>query len=381
MPAPLELFAACQPGLEPLLVGELQGLGVEPKVQPGGASFRGDHETVLRCGLWLGTASHVVIRLAQFPCRALGELERKAADLPWHAWLRPQVAVAVHVTTKASRIYHTDAAAERITNALAIAFGRKLPNARPDDDMIARIAVRIRDDVCTISLDSTSTPLHRRGYRLDGRKAPLREDIAHALVLASGFTPELALLDPFCGSGTIPIEAAGLAANLAPGRLRPAPLHHLAPFDADAWEAARTWRAPRAPGGKIAGSDRDAGAIGASKANAERAGVANMIEFREGAVTTHPWLQDGGAPERGVLVSNPPFGLRVAKGQSLVPLFQTLGHRAARLGAGWRVALLAHDVRLARRTGLPLHAAFTTRHGGLAVAALLGDAFVAPAAN
>lgn len=374
MPLTFDLFAACQPGLEPLLAEELRRLGIEPTELPGGASFRGDAATAQRCGLWLGTASHVLLRLAQFPCRALGELQRKAADLPWREWLRPQVPLQVRATTRGSRIYHTGAAEERIENAITAAFGRALPGAHPDDDLVARVHARFRDDVCTLSLDTTGTPLHRRGYRLDGRKAPLREDLAHALLLAGGFADGDALLDPFCGSGTIAIEAAGLAAGLAPGRLRPPPLQHLALFDSGAWQSAMATTKPRQPSAPIAGSDRDEGAIGAAKANAERAGVAAWIDFRPAALAAQPWLQPEAAPPRGLLASNPPFGVRVGKGPDLRPLYQTLGHRAAALGSEWRVALLAHDPRLARRTGLALHAAFTTKHGGLPVTAMVGSA-------
>lgn len=378
MAAPFELFAACQPGLESLLARELQALGAEPRQLPGGVAFHGDAAMVMQAGLWLGTASHVLLRLGQFPCRALGELQRKTAQLPWRQWLRGSVPIDVRVTTKASRVYHTDAAAERVSNGIAEALGKVPPVARAGDELVARVHVRLRDDVCTLSLDSTGTPLHRRGYRLESAKAPLREDLAHALVLASGWQPGHALLDPFCGSGTIAIEAAGLALGLAPGRLRPAPLQHLALFDQTAWRAAQARPAPTAATAPIHAGDRDAGAIAAARANAERAGVAKAIEFHDAAITAEPWLQPDAAPERGALVTNPPFGLRV-KGDRLLPLYQTLGHRAARLGAGWRVAILAHDVRLARRTGLLLQAAFTTRHGGLSVTALCGTAEARPA--
>jgi putative N6-adenine-specific DNA methylase len=377
MVAPFELFAACQPGLESLLARELHELGADPRPLPGGVAFPGDPLLAMRAGLWLGTASHVLVRLGQFPCRALGELQRKATQLPWRQWLRSDVPLDVRATTKASRIYHTDAAAERVANAIADALGRVPPASRADDTEVTRVHVRFRDDVCTLSLDTTGTPLHRRGYRLDGRKAPLREDLAHALVLASGWRAGTALLDPFCGSGTIAIEAAGIALGLAPGRLRPAPMQHLARFDPETWRAAQTAR-PTPPSAPIHAGDRDAGAIAAARANAERAGVAAAIEFTEQAVTAQAWLQPEAAPATGALVTNPPFGLRVKRGDRLVPLYQTLGHRAARLGAGWRVAILAHDVRLARRTGLALQAAFTTRHGGLAVTALCGTAEAQP---
>jgi putative N6-adenine-specific DNA methylase len=374
MPAPFAAFAACQPGLEPLLVGELQALGAAPRALRGGVAFAADQAMVLRAGLWLGTASHVLLRLASFPCRALGELERKAKDVPWRDWLRPNVPVTVAATTKASRIYHTGAAIERVQNAIAAVFGRALPEPAATDAVYATVHVRMRDDVCTISIDATCDPLHRRGWRLDGRKAPLREDLAHALLLASGFGPGDALLDPFCGSGTIAIDAAAIARGLAPGRLRAPALQHLALFDADTWREVQRERRPAAcTPGPIAGGDRDAGAIAACAGNAERAGLRDSIAWHEGAISTHPWLADPTtAPACGVLVTNPPYGVRVAKDGSLLPLYQTLGHRAARLGSGWRVAILAHDVRLARRTGLPLEVAFTTRHGGLSVTALVG---------
>ena len=374
MPKSFEAFAACQPGLEPLLQAELEALGARPRPFGGGVGFKADPRLVMRSCLWLGTASHVVLRLADFPCRALGELQRKAAQLPWAEFLRPQVPIDVRATTQSSRVFHTGAIEERIENAITAAFGKKLPTAKPEDEDQARITVRFQRDHCTISLDAMSTPLHRRGYRLASAKAPLREDLAHALLLAGGFGAEDALLDPFCGSGTIVIEAAGLARGLAPGRLRPPALGHLAIFDPELWMEVKAAPGPRAAGQlPIVGGDRDAGAIEAARANAERAGVAAAIEFRNVAITAQPWLeQPESAPKRGLLATNPPFGVRVPKAGNLLPLYQTLGHRAGRLGDGWRSAILAHDVRLARRTGLVLKAAFTTRHGGLVVTALVG---------
>jgi putative N6-adenine-specific DNA methylase len=380
MPAPFAAFAACQPGLEPLLTRELQALGAAAVPQRGGAAFAADATLAMRACLWLGTASHVLLRLAEFPCRALGELQRKAALLPFRDWLRPDVPIAIRATARGSRVYHTGAIEERVDAAVRAALGRGSSARKPraggeTEEAVAQLAVRFHDDVCTISVDASATPLHRRGYRLDGAKAPLREDVAHALVLASGFAADDALLDPFCGSGTIAIEAAGLALGLPPGRLRPPPLLHLALFDPDVWSPIAGERRTRAPGAAnpaIAASDRDAGAVAAALANAERAGVAAAIEFRCCAVTAHPWLQYAGdAPPRGVLATNPPFGRRVRSRDDLVPLYQTLGHRIGRLGPAWRTALLALDVRLARRTGLPLRAAFTTRHGGLSVTALV----------
>jgi putative N6-adenine-specific DNA methylase len=385
-PSAWAAFAACQPGLEPFVAAELLALGAAPKVLAGGVAFAADNAMVMRAAYWLGCASHVLVRLAEFPCRALGELERKARDLPWSDWLRRTVPCAIRATAKGSRVYHTDAIAERIGNAIAATVGAMATSAARDvaDELaadaadIARLTVRFRADVCTISLDATPTPLHRRGYRLASGKAPLREDLAHALVRASGFARGGALLDPFCGSGTIAIEAAGLALGLPPGRLRAVPLAHLALFDEPAWEAARRkpWGVDAETAGAealgpIAAGDRDEGAIAMARDNAGRAGVGAAIAFTSGAFTAHPWLEAGGAPARGVVVCNPPFGRRVATGKNLLHLYQSLGHRVRGLGDGWRAALLAQDLRLARRTGLELRAAFTTRHGGIAVTGLV----------
>jgi putative N6-adenine-specific DNA methylase len=376
MPPTLALFAACAPGLEPLLAREVAALGAEPREVPGGVELAADARLAMRAALWLGTASHLLVRLGKFRCRAPGELERKARELPWRDWLRPDVPLQVRAISRASRVFHTGLIADRVRSAIGAAFGEPplaaASMAEPAPPA-ARIHVRFLRDVCTLSLEATPEPLHRRGYRIESGKAPLREDLAHALVLASGWSPELALLDPFCGSGTIAIEAAALALGLPPGRLRPAPLGHLAPFDARAWGELSGAPCARRAEPQIAASDRDAGAISAARANAARAGVEHAIAFTRCAVTRHPWLeQPAAAPARGVIVTNPPFGQRVPESARLETLYQAFGHRAARLGAGWRIAILAHDPRLARRTGVALRAAFTTRHGGLPVTALTG---------
>ena len=369
------LFAACQPGLEPFLVEELSRLYVEAEAVPGGANFRGNTQTVMRACLWLGTASHVRIRLAQFRCRALGELQRKAVELPWRDWLLARVPVELTARARRSRVYHTGGISERIYNAIGGAFGQAPMIARETDEVVANISARFEEDICTISLDASTTPLHRRGYRLDGRKAPLREDLAHALVLASNWDPATAMLDPFCGSGTIAIEAAGLAMGLAPGRLRPAALQQTARFDKNAWQEVLGEGTARDPVAPIVASDRDKGCVEATRANAERAGVQNAIQCQHHALAAQPWFAAGSgadrsSPERGTVITNPPYGLRIKCSNSLAPLYQTLGHRIKALGDGWSATMLAHDVRLARRTGLRLESRFTTKHGGLTVTAM-----------
>ncbi len=372
------LFAACLPGLEPLCAEELRRLGAQPRPEPGGVAFEADRDLLLRAHLHLGTASHLLLRCAEFVCLDLAKLERKVASLPWTDWLLPNAAVQVEATSRKSRLYHTGAIEERVGNGIRRAIG----TAADDDGPKVAVSVRFLGDQATISIDTAAEPLHRRGYRLATAKAPLREDLAHALLLAGGYGPGVALLDPFCGSGTIAIEAAAMAAGLPPGRLRPAPLMGTPLGDEAAWRRllAATPRAPVGPiaGSRILASDRDEGAVTAARQNAERAGVLAAIEFEVQAVSASPWLVDPSAAPRPLLVAtNPPFGRRVAPGKSLLPLYQTLGRAVLGLHDA-RLCLLAADVRLARRTGIPLHAAFSTRHGGLSVTAMVGQATAQP---
>jgi putative N6-adenine-specific DNA methylase len=349
---------------------ELASLGVTAEAAAGGAKLEGDTQLVMRLCLLLGTASSLRIQISQFRCRALGELQRKASQLPWRDWLAGRFPISLQSRSYRSRVYHTGGISERIYNAIGTAFGQAPMLAKEGDEIVANINARFSEDVCTISLEATSTPLHRRGYRLDARKAPLREDIAHALILASKWSGETAFLDPFCGSGTIAIEAACIASGLAPGRLRAPALQQTTRFDIDAWQRLLAEVESREVSIPIHASDRDDGAVKATRANAERAGVGKLITCEPHALAAQPWFESDNAPPKGSVVTNPPFGLRVRGDKNLLPLYQTLGHRIRGLGDGWNATILSNDKRLVHRTGLELEHAFTTKHGGLAVTAM-----------
>ncbi len=369
----LALYAVTAPGLEVHTAGELTRLGITPmETEPGGVAFEGTLDDLARCNLWLRTASRVLVRLGAFNARALGELERKALALPWRDWLPAKTAVSVRVTCRKSRLYHQKAVAERIIAAcggIACPATGDAEEAEDSDGQL--IVVRLFRDVCTISLDSSGTLLHRRGYRLAVAKAPLRETLAAGLLLESGWSPEAPLLDPFCGSGTIPIEAALLARRIPPGLDRDFAFLHWPGADRSRWrallDAARAGVLPRAPA-PIVGADRDAGAIEAAIANAERAGVAHDITWRQAAVSS---LE----PPAGIgaLVSNPPYGMRVSEGRELRDLFARLGTIARERLPGWRITLLLPEAPLERATGLRFGPPLHTRNGGLAVRMLTAE--------
>jgi len=225
------------------------------------------------------------------------------------------------------------------------------------------IMVRLESDLCTVSIDSSGELLHRRGYRLATAKAPLRETLACAVLKASGWDAGCPLLDPFCGSGTIPIEAALLARRLPPGRARRFAFMDWPHFDAPAWEklSAESGAQPAASP-RIMASDRDAGAVRAAQANAERAGVADAIEFSCRAISA---IEPPPAP--GWLVTNPPYGVRLKGGKDLRDLYAQFG-KVLRAGcAGWHAALLCGDARLLASTGLRFQTRLTTLNGGLKV--------------
>jgi putative N6-adenine-specific DNA methylase len=225
--------------------------------------------------------------------------------------------------------------------------------------------VRLDHDRCTISADASGDLLHRRGYRLAVARAPLRESLAAAMLAGAPWDPRTPLVDPMCGAGTIPIEAALMARRIAPGLRRAFAAERWPIIDRAEFAKARAAAADRAlpaATAAIIGSDRDAGAIEAAQANAERAGVARDITFRQHALSA---LQ--GPDEAGLLLTNPPYGVRVGEKEPLRDLFARLGQVARTALPGWRVAMLSADRDLEAQVGLPFEERFRTSNGGIAV--------------
>jgi putative N6-adenine-specific DNA methylase len=378
----LDCFAIVAPGLESLALNEARALGLpaELEVGGGGIAWRGDLRSVLVANVGLRIASRVVVRLARFEARSFAELERHARQVPWASVVRPGGAVRFRVTCKKSKLYHSDAVAQRLADAVV----RALPGVRaegsseaaeedaPQDDDAQLFVVRMLRDECMVSADTSGALLHRRGYRQETGKAPLRETIAAALIAASGWDGTAPLVDPLCGSGTIPIEAALVAHGRPAGGERT--------FAAERWpgvsralgarvraELVRPRSGVAPP--TISGSDRDAGAIAAAMANAERAGVSEHVSFavRSLSAAELTW----GA--RGWLVTNPPYGVRVGDADRVRDLWAQLGHLLRARARGWHVALLSPDPALERQLGLPLRVVAQTSNGGIPVRLVVGD--------
>lgn len=369
----IRAFAITAPGLEALCAAELVGLGIPGVAEPGGVAWAGTLDSVARANLWLRTASRVIVRVAEFRATAFHELARNAKHIEWERFVAPDSTVRFRVTCRKSKLYHSDAVAERCVEALQ----RKVRGVRPDgvldteDDEQAsqsghqQFIVRFVRDVCTVSVDASGALLHLRGYRQQVAKAPLRETLAAAVMLGCGWNGEVPFVDPMCGSGTIPIEAAMIARRMAPGRNRAFAFLQWPEADSARWaellDEARDGEAPRCSA-SIAGSDRDAGAITAAAANAARAGVSADISF-----STEPISALSSADAPGLIASNPPYGVRIGDGTDLRNLYAQLGNVARRRRSGWDLALLSADRPLERQMGLAFEQRLRTSNGGIPV--------------
>ena len=317
----------------------------------------------MRANLWLRGASRVLVRLSAFRAMHLGQLETRAAKVDWGALIGPDLPVRVEATCRASRIQHAGAATTRIAQAIHIATGA--PIAEQAEGAL-RVFARIDDNLVTISLDTSGELLHRRGHKQFSGKAPLRETLAALLLRACAYGGAEPVLDPMCGSGTVPMEAAEMALGLAPGRDRAFAFEQLNGFDADRWEAARA----AMPGAtdtalRFDGADRDAGAIAGARQNVERAGVSGHVRFAQAAISD---LVPPPEQVPGLIFVNPPYGGRIGKADGLRPLYRALGNTLTERFAGWRVALITTEANLAQTTGLPFApASAPIPHGGLKI--------------
>lgn len=344
-PKLLHIFAAAPPGLESHLGAELKALAAEYSVVRGGVEFLGDWPQVWRANLWLRCASRVLVRVGEFRAMHLAQLDKRTRRLPWRDFLDPHHSVSVEVTCRRSKIYHSGAATERIARALTETL-----NVDVQPEATIRILGRIDDDLCTISIDTSGDPLHKRGYKLEVGKAPLRENIAAAFLRACGYSGDEPFVDPMCGSGTLVIEAAQIAAHITPGALRPFAFQSLPSYHASAWQKIQQASAPQTSAlPALYGSDRDAGAISASARNAERAGVSEYTRFSKHAISDLRPPSD----EPGLVLTNPPYGHRIGDVKKLRNLYATFGRVLRERFAGWRVGMITSDRSLAHATGLP----------------------------
>ena len=342
----LEIFLVCPPGFEPTLRAEAHSLGFrDAREIAGGVTVTGGWQEVWRANLKLRGASSVLARIGAFPVFHLAQLDKRARKLAWGETLRKDVPFRVEASCRHSKIYHSGAAAQRVQRAVEETLGAI---SSPEAEICVK--VRIEDDLCTISIDTSGESLHKRGHKEAVNKAPMRETLASLFLRQCGFDGSEPVLDPMCGSGTFIIEAAEIASRLDPGRARSFAFEQLASFDAAVWTKMRTCIAePTKPDFRFYGCDRDGGAIEMSRANAERAGISDITAFRQCAVSAA--TAPNGPP--GLVIVNPPYGTRLGDKQKLHALYRSLGETMKARFSNWRVAIVTTEAALAKATDLP----------------------------
>jgi len=349
-----EFFATAAKGVEEVLADELSRLGVSGvTLEKGGVRFKGDMATCYRANLWLRTAQRVLMPIAGFTCESPQQLYDGVRTVPWQRYLNPDITLAVSCNLRDSKITHSGFAAlkakDAIVDTIRDSFGR-----RPDVDTRSPgllINLHLVRNHCTVSLDTSGASLDKRGYRLDKKEAPLRETLAAAMIELTGWDGSIPLVDPMCGSGTIPIEAALKASRRAPGLTRPAfGFQRWSSFDPDLWAAVLKEAQEQALESlpvAILGADMSASALDMARKNADRAGVDGFVSFSKAGIGEC----DPPAPP-GILLCNPPYGVRLGDEESLKLLYKKLGDTLKKSFQGYTAYVLTGNPQLASCIGL-----------------------------
>ena len=340
-------FSPCPRGLEGVLAREVgECAATDIREVPGGVHCRGSREVGYAINLRSRVASRVLRRVAQAPYRDEHELYSLARDLRWSQWFGVANTIRVDITAVQSPLKSIDFATLRIKDAICDCF-RDETGERPSVDTRSpnvRIAAFLTSGEATLYLDLSGEPLFKRGYRRDAAEAPLRENLAAGMIALAGWDRVEPFFDPMCGGGTIVIEAALIARNIAPGARRSFGFERLADFDARLWGRLReTARKAEQPAGwpLIVGADTSRRALASARANAEAAGVLDSIRFEQQDV-----LEAAPPAPGGLVVTNPPYGVRMLESGELEAFYPKLGTALKSHFAGWRCHFLTADLRM-----------------------------------
>lgn len=394
--ATLTYFVTAASFLESLLADELRTLGIDSAVETrAGVNVSGELADAYRICLHSRVAGRVLLPISTFEATDADMLYAAVREIDWREHLGPEQTLSVQVDSARSQIAHTQFAAQRIKDAIVDQF-RDIGGTRPSvDPARPDLAIRCRlfRDQAKLFIDLSGDALHRRGWRIQGGAAPLKETLAAAMLLRAGW-PELAanggeLLDPLCGVGTLVIEGAMIAADIAPGLLRDYwGFSGWRGHDAGAWAQLLAEAKERRATGlhrlsrsttTLRGSDIDASAVNAATANAARAGLAGHVRFERRALSDcrpdHPGAE---GPKRGLLITNPPYGERIGA-EDLTGLYQEIGGLLRNHFDGWRAAVMTGNPDLGKRMGLRAHRFHRLLNGPIECRLLHFD--VSPAAH
>jgi len=349
----VKFFAPCPRGLEPALASELTDIGAATiRSTDGGVSFAGDDRLLYRANLESRIASRILLHVGEGAYQSEEDIYRRALSLPWAEWFERKRTIRIAVAAIRSPLKSLDFVTLRIKDAVCDAF-RAATGSRPDVDTRfpdVRIHAFIDRQKVSFYLDTSGEPLFKRGWRTGAVDAPLRENLAAGILRLSGWTPASPLLDPMCGGGTFVLEAATIALGIAPGANRGFGFERLALYDARLWRDVRSAvEAERKTAESLAiyASDQDQKALRATTEALRRAGLENVVHLHR-----HDVLQIDAPAASGILIANPPYGVRIGESQALADFYPKLGDVFKKRFAGWRCFIFSADTRLPKLIGL-----------------------------
>jgi putative N6-adenine-specific DNA methylase len=346
-PSAISFFATCPRGLAGALAEEVAALGAQEVVAgDAGVAFEGPFELAYAVNLESRLATRVLARVARFDYRNENDIYEGAKRVRWHAHFGVERTFKVDTNAVKAPVKSIDFITLKVKDAIADAFREALakrPNVAARDPDV-RVHVFLDPRWCTLYLDTSGEPLFKRGRREEVGEAPLKKNLAAGLLRLAGWTPEQPLLDPMCGAGTILVEAAEIALGLAPGRDRPFGFERLARFDAAIWADLKAASAARAqPVGprEIYGSDLYGRTVDAARANLRNMGLEPVVALKQANL-----LELSAPATRGLLVTNPPYGVRLGEKEALAEFYPELGHLLKQKFAGWTAHIFSGDPAL-----------------------------------
>lgn len=348
-----QYLAITSNGLENLLAEELKSLGItNANPVQAGVKFKASNEQIYRCCLWSRIASRFVRVLSEFNCQDDMDLYLSASAVNWSTHFDVSKSLVVDFNGTNREIRNSQYGAMKVKDAIVDSFTKKnlgRPKISKDQPDL-RIHVRLHRDKAILGIDMVGSGLHQRGYRTEAGKAPLRETLAAAIVLRSGWRKGTALLDPMCGSGTLLIEAALIAANMAPGVKRKSwSFTALNDFEPELWAEIKTEASVQARKGlksietKFYGFDNDKRVLHTARENAKRAGLESVIEFELGDAAA---IQRPKGFDTGVIISNPPYGERLSTEPGLIALYTSFGQQLKEQFSGSQASIFSSSDEL-----------------------------------
>ncbi|MGJ7921871.1 THUMP domain-containing class I SAM-dependent RNA methyltransferase [Neobacillus sp. LXY-4] len=347
-----DLIATSAMGLEALVAKEVRDLGYECTVENGRISYKGDGLAIARSNLWLRTADRIKIKVGEFRATSFDELFEKTKALDWEQYLPEDAEFPVTGKSVKSKLFSVSDCQAIVKKAIVDRLKRHYKRTTwfEENGPKFKIEVALLKDIATITIDASGVGLHKRGYRADQGEAPLKETLAAALVMLTNWTPDKPLIDPFCGSGTIPIEAALIGQNIAPGFNREFVSETWPLISGELWDQARNEAEDLAKYDQpldITGSDIDHRMVKMAEENAFEAGLGDLVSFKQMRVQDLTVKQD-----YGVIIGNPPYGERLGEKQAVEKMYREMGQVFAGLDT-WSIYILTSHPEFESLFGKP----------------------------